>query len=699
MPTSRALSVPQLILAIMVLTALGPIAFAANQVPEEQDVPDLTGLSMEELLDLDVTSITRTSTDLKNVPSAIYVLNSDAIRRSGATSIPEALRMVPGMHVARIDGNKWAVSTRGFNSQFGTKLLVLMDGRTLYTPMFSVVWWDQEDVLMEDIERIEVIRGSGGSLWGANAVNGVVNIITKKAKNSQGGLVSGQGGSMRQGGGLRYGADLGKQAYLKVYGRYSEYDGSGKIGAVAAGNAGDESRLGKIGFRFDKDIGITDKLTLQGDAFSGFSGGAEQGQPKVSAIRTPVVAPPYSRAIATDADLSGHYLLGRWEHRPGNASSTLLRLFWNRNERKANALHSGYQIDSVDVDFQHNIRLNGQHSLVWGSGARLNHNQTENSLDLNWTPSQRLDQIYSLFAQDEITLIPGQWKLTLGGKLEHNPVTEFEWQPSARLSWTPVKKHAFWASVSRSVRTPNWIEQDFGYNTAVLPPVGGGAASPGNPVTLLSLVGNKQMRSETLLGYELGWRGELSEKLASDISLYYYDYDDLCSFAPKSLDLSHLASGYAVQIANFANYGSATVYGGEATVDWQVADTWKLRASYAYAGQQFKLAGDAPAGAFILFKDSFPVHQAMLWSMHKITPQLNLDLNWRFVDSITVEPQSVAAYQELDARLAWDVGHGLELALVGRNLLDKQHAEFGNFIYSVPTTVQREVYATVRWNF
>ncbi len=550
---------------------------------------------------------------------------------------------------------------------------------------------------MEDIDRIEVIRGSGASLWGANAVNGVINIITKKAKNTQGLLVSAYGGNMRAGGGLRYGADLGKESYLKVFGRYSEYDQSTRIGDGS--KPGDNSQLRKLGFQFDKNFGQTDKITLQGDALAGDSGGAGQWIPRVSGFQTPVLAPPYGRQVETDLELSSNYLMGRWQHLFGHGSSTVLRGFWNRNKRESEILNVGYEIHTVDIDFQHNLLLNERQQWVWGLGTRLNFNQTQNNVALGWFPQARQDEIYNFFAQDEITLVPGLWKLTLGSKLEHNPVTEFEWQPNIRLAWTPSVRHSVWGALSRSVRTPSWAEQDLAYNPNIVLPLGGGPASPYNPVTLFSLDGNKQMASENMLAYELGWRGELSPTLTADLALYYYDYNNLCSFAPTFLDMSHIANAYVVQHMAFKNFGEASIWGGEASVAWQLADDWKLRASYTHTAQQYQTSGTAPSGTVMLFQNSFPKNQAMLWSMYQISPQLNFDLNWRFVDGLVVEPDTISSYHELDARLAWKLGHGIELALVGRNLLNKQHMEFGSFIFSVPTPVQREVYATLRWDF
>ncbi|MBS3954370.1 MAG: TonB-dependent receptor [Methylomicrobium sp.] len=681
----------------MLMAFLQDIAMAANQAPLEASLPDLTELNVEELLNIDLSSVMKTPTALKDVPASIYVLTSNEIRRTGATTIPEALRVVPGLHVARVDGNKWAISARGFNGVFANKLLVLMDGRAVYTPLFSGAWWDQEDVMMDDIERIEVIRGPGASLWGTNAVNGVINIVTKRAKDTQGGLVSAYGGNMRLGGGLRYGTDLGDDAYLKVYARHSNYDEAQLPNSNA--DAGDNSRLSKIGFRFDKDFDNAEKISVQGDVFSGFSGGAAQPLPNLTPHELPTLSSPYSHLSETDLSFSGHYIMGRWQHAITSNSSSALRFFWSRNERQADLISSGYQIDTLDLDFQHNLQLNEQHYLTWGTGARLNFNNTTNGIYFAWHPDFRLDEIYSLFVQDEITLVPERWKLTLGAKLEHNPVTQFEWQPNARLAWTPSAHQSFWTSVSRAVRTPNWWEQDVHYNAAIQPPKGGGAANPANPATLITIRGGQNLKSEDLLAYELGWRSELTPGLTTDVTLFYYDYHHISTLTPNTLDNANIAAGYQVQSSSFTNYGLTDIYGGEASLDWRITEDWKLRVSYTHTEEKFRLASFAPALTETTTAGSFPTHQAMLWSIYQLTPQLNLDLNWRYVDGLKLSSQPTASYHELDARLAWDVGHNLELSLIGRNLLNKQHVEFGSAFFAQATAIQREIYATVRWEF
>ena len=696
-PVSNPTKVAGAVCAIA-LVVIMDAALAANQVPDEEGVPDLTAMSVEQLVELDLTSITKTNGDSKHVAAAIHVVTNEDIRRIGATTIPEALRVVPGLHVARVDGNKWSVSVRGFSDQFVNKLLVLVDGRSVYTPLFSGTWWDQIDVMMEDIDRIEVISGPGASLWGANAVNGVINIITKKAKDTQGALVSSHFGNERYGGGLRYGADLGDDAYLKVFGRHAAHDDSTVAGDPSQN--GDFGRLSKIGFRYDKTLDSGDKLTLDGDAYLGESGGAPLAFPVLTGNLTPTLTPPFSQMLPTGQDYYGNHILGRWERRQSADSSTVFRFYWDRHGRKANSIDGEYVIDTFDADFQHNYRLNDSHRLVWGSGFRFNNNEFGNGYYLALFPNQRSDRIYSLFAQDEITLVPERWSLTLGAKVEHNPVTQFEVQPNARLLWTPDEHNSVWASVSRSVRTPSWVEQYMAYSIALIPP------QPAQPFpVLVGIQGNPNQTSEKMLAFETGWRRQWNRDFNTDISLYYYSYDDLQStsfgnsipyFAPSNPYLPQ----YVLMPSYFGNYGMAQVYGGEISADWQVSEAWKLRASYSYAEDYFNTPSSQPADTNIDGSGSYPINQAMLWSMYQITPEISLDLNWRFVDAANLAYSTpTKSYHEVDARLAWQFAKGVEFALVGRSLLDSRHYESHTAQFSSATSVQREVYGTFRWQF
>lgn len=672
-------------------------ALASNEPSDSDAVLDLTDMGLEDLLTIDLSSVMKSHAALKDTPAPIYIISQADIRRIGATTIPEALRIVPGLHVARVDSNKWAISSRGFNAGFADKLLVLMDGRSIYTPFFSGTWWDQEDLPMDDIERIEIIRGPGASIWGANAVNGVINIVTKNAKDTQGALISAFGGNMRSGGGVRYGSRFNDGSHLRLYARHSNYDEAKLPNSKT--DAGDNGRLSKIGFRWDKTGVDGEEFELQGSAFIGFSGGYRQAYPSMVADELPVTNPPYMHLDETDVSYSGHHLQGRWHHQIDADSSTALRFYWSRNERKADWIGASYQSNTLDLDFQHSVKLNAEHYLTWGTGARLNINDAENSLHFAWEPQHRIDDIYSLFVQDEISLVPKRWTLTLGSKLQHNPVTYFEWQPNARLSWTPNQHHSFWAAVSRAVHTPSWWEQDAHYHTTIRPPLSGGNANPVDPATLIILKGNKNLQSEKLLAYELGWRSQLNRALSADVSLFYYDYHHITTISPQLTDASHIGDGYLLQTVSYFNQALVDIYGGEVSLDWQVNDDWKLRASYSFAEKISKPYKNATANTLIPNCGTFPNHQAMLWSMYQFNPEISFDLNWRFVDAISVNSQAVRDYHELDARLAWQLMPGLELSVVGRNLLQKQHLEFGSEFFTPASAIQREIFAHIRWQF
>jgi len=669
---------------------------AGTALPEKTQLKDLTTLSLEELLNIQVTSATKSSTRLSNAPAAIYVLTGEDIQRTGATTIPEALRVVPGLHVARIDANKWVVSARGFNGQFANKLLVLIDGRSVYTPLFSGVWWDQQDVMMEDIERIEVIRGPGASLWGANAVNGVINIITKNARDTQGTLMSGYAGNARRGGGVRYGAKVGDDAYLKVYGRYSRHDESST--QINNEDSNDDGHLKKFGFRYDKTFTTQSRLMFQGDVFEGYSGGALRSFANLTADATPVLTPPYSIVSPTSQEFDGHHLLGRWEHTINENSEMSLQFYWDRNQRVLSALNGVDQVDTLDIDFQHSFNLSERQHITWAMGYRQNHNNSKDSFTFMFCPEKRTDDIYSLFVQDEIMLVPDRWKLTLGSKIQHNPSTGYETQPNARLLWTPDARNSIWASISRAVRIPSWVEQNVRYSERTLPPF---TAPNNSPFPLIFVSeGNPGLDSEKLMAYEMGWRGLMTPAISADVALFYFDYSNAVSLIPGAPEIvGNFPALFLRQPIYFSNQATAQSYGGELSLGWQVSDTWKLRANYSYIESDFNLDNNVPPGSAIYLKGSSPRHQAMLWSTHQLSQEVNLNLNLRYVGHVDDTSYAPDSYIALDARIAWKPEKDIEFALVGRNVLSGNHFESGNEPFSVPTENPREVFFTAKWQF
>lgn len=667
--------------ALMLIPALSLVAsvsLAAERTPAT--ARQLLDLSLEDLLNIEVTSVAKKSQPLSEVAAAAYVITQQDIRRSGVTSIPEALRLAPGVQVARIDANKWAVSIRGSNSRFANKLLVLIDGRSVYTPLFSGVFWDVQDTVLEDIERIEVIRGPGGTLWGANAVNGVVNIITKGAGETRGGLVSAGVGTEERGfGTVRYGGALGESAHYRVYGKYFNRDGGVELTGADGADDWDQARAG---FRLDWQASAGDAMVLQGDIYDGKSG---------EKLQVPSPLPPFRTAVANDQDVAGGNLLARWTRSLADGSDMQLQLYYDRTER--DSLLFRETRDTLDVDFQHRFPLLRINDIVWGLGYRYTGNQVGNTALVAVDPDSRHDQVFSAFLQDEITLIPKRLRLILGSKFEHNDYTGFEIQPSARLLWSPAENHALWAAVTRAVRTPSPADRDVTADTLIQ----GVASLPNLPLPVIARVsGDKHFDSEKLLAYELGYRMQLTESLALDAAAFYNDYDDargsdigepVCD--PSGIPLSSnplcLFSAQRVVVPfSIENIPSATSYGFEVAADWRSTDRLRWKAYYAFLAEKH-------------IHPSSPRHYVSLRSAVDVRPTVHADLWLRYVDS--VDDFDIDSYLTLDVRLAWQALKNLELAIVGQNLLEPKHQEFLSELGDVPIAIQRSGYLQLRWQF
>src|SRR5437773_3485433 len=420
-----------------------------------RNVPDVTAMSMEDLMNLQVTSVSKRTQKVADAAAAIFVLTQEDIRRSGATSIPDALRLVPGLEVARIDQNKWAIASRGFNGRFDNKLLVLIDGRSVYSPLFAGVYWDVQDVILNDIDRIEVIRGPGATLWGANAVNGVINIITKSAQATQGSYASLRGGNEDRAVATgRFGWKTKGDVAIRTYAKYSDRDAE----FHQNGDDFDDWHLGLAGFRADADRGERNHLTLQGDLYAGKAGERE-------AITT--YTSPFIQSVERDADLSGGHLLGLWNHRLKEGSDTTLQLYYDRTHRDLAAFTEDR--DTYDVEFRHSLRIASRHELLWGAGYRLTSGATESVPTLQIVPHNRTDDVLSGFVQDEFRIVPSKWTLTVGSKFEHNDYSGFNSQPNLRLVFSPSSKQVFWSAASRALRVPSRIETDLSLTAFVEP--------------------------------------------------------------------------------------------------------------------------------------------------------------------------------------------------------------------------------------
>ncbi|MCZ6491622.1 MAG: TonB-dependent receptor plug domain-containing protein, partial [Acidobacteria bacterium] len=524
---------------------------------------DLAQLSLEELMMVEVSTVGKRSQTLSETPAAIYVLTQEEIRRSGATSIPEALRRVPGLNVAQLNSNQWAISARGFNGLFANKVLVLIDGRNVYSPLFAGVNWDVQDMLLEDVERIEVIRGPGATLWGANATNGVINIITKRAEDTQGGLLTGGFGSVEKGfGGVRYGGQIGQEAFYRFYAKYFNRDGLTRLDGRKGADDWDSLRGG---FRMDWSGPGGNSLTMQGDIYH-----ADTGVTQTFAA----ISPPFQSTVDNRRELNGGHLLGRWQHNYSPTSTTQLQFYYDRAERKEILLEEVR--DTFDLDFQHQFSWGARHNIVWGAGYRYTKDDLQNSFVLTFSPNERGDHLFSGFAEDEIELVSNWLSLILGFKLEENDSTGFEIQPSARLAWTPSIRQTGWASVTRAVRTPNRFIEDVRIRLAVIP-------NPQGPLTILSILGSRDVKSDNILAYELGYRYQPTPDVSLDVATFYNLYSDLLSTEPASPFFeSSPPPPHLVVPLRFDNQLEGETYGLEAIVAWQAASRWKLRASYSW---------------------------------------------------------------------------------------------------------------------
>lgn len=504
-------------------------------------------------IDVVVTSVAKRPQQLFETAAAVYVITPEDLRRSGVTTIPEALRMVPGMQVARIDANKWAISARGFNGRFANKLLVLMDGRSVYSPLFSGVFWDEQDTLLEDIARIEVIRGPGAALWGANAINGVVNIITKRANETQGTLVeTGAGMEERGFGATRYGGKLADKAYYRIYAKYFKRD---NYIAPSGIEAADDWDVLRGGFRLDWETTSQNVLTLQGDIYDGKAG---------QTYTTLALSQPFTQTVNNNIDTAGGNILARWRHMPSETSDLFLQMYYIRAERNNPSL-LGQVLDTVDIEFQHHLRFGKRHQIDWGLGYRFNYSDTRASIELVLNPNKRSYDQFSAFIQDEITLVDDRLRLTLGSKFEHNDFSGLEVMPNTRLLWMPEDRHTVWTSISRAVRLPSHLDHDARFNERIL---------PDDPFALVSLFGNENFDPEELLAFELGYRVQPTRRLFVDITAFYNLYDRLRTIEPRMpfQEISSFPSRFVLPFVT-DNKMEGEIYGVELATDWKPWDT------------------------------------------------------------------------------------------------------------------------------
>ncbi|MBK1716138.1 TonB-dependent receptor plug domain-containing protein [Thiocystis violacea] len=673
--------------ALLVLAATWPCTSRA--------ATDLTDLSLEDLLDVKVTSVGKKAQALADAAAAVYVIGNDEIRRSGATSVPEALRMVPGITVKRLDANKWSVSARGFGGRLSNKLLVLIDGRTVYSPTFSGVYWEQQDVMLEDIDRIEVIRGPGATLWGANAVNGVINIISKPAAATQGTLVVAGGGTEeRVIGAARQGVQLSPETFARAYVKYNDRD---SLVTPSGLDGRDSWDIMQGGFRLDSRLAGGDRLTFQGDLYR-----SSLGQQLL--VPDPFAPPSFVAAVDDDLSASGWNLLGRWDRALSLTSDISLKLFYDHSER--HEYYAGQRNDIVDLEFQQRTRLGDSHDLVWGLGYRGIDDRFEISRLITVDPIAENRSLWNAFVQDDIELLRDRLRLTLGTKVEHNDYTGFEIQPNIRLLWKVSEQASLWGAVSRAVRTPSRVERS---GTSTLTSV----QSISTPLSTLLLVpevtGAEDFDAEALTAYELGFRTTPSPRLSADLALFVNDYDSLRTVDTSDAELvwETLSNGYLVSALPISNQGRGQSYGLEFALDYRVRDDWTLALAYSYLELDIQVPknGQDPENDILARTD--PRQQLSLRSQLSPRPDLDIDAWLRYVDQSDSSfvfgapgDSVIPSYWELDLRLAWRPRPKLELSIVGQNLLHDSHQEGYQDIYGLTQfAVQRGVYGLIRIAF
>jgi len=629
---------------------------------------DLASLTIEQLADVEVVTASRKNEKRSDVPAAVFVITGEELRRAGCTRLVEALRLAPGVDVARISSNQWATGVRGFTSRLSRAMLVLIDGRSVYTPLYAGVYWEVQDVLLEDVDRIEVVRGPGGSLWGANAVNGIVNVITKRADRTRGLLTDATLGSETNGAAVRFGARAGAAGSYRVYGKV--HDGDAAFHADRSDF--DDWRIGQGGFRSDWDLAGGSRLTVQGDAYDGKLG-------ERAALTT--LDPPLSRAVERDTDVSGSNILSRWEHGLAGGSQLTLQAYFDRTERRQATFREDR--DTLDLDVQHWIRAAPSHEIVYGAGYRHSVGATGGVPTVAFEPTRRGDDLFTAFAQDKVSLRNGRLSLVLGSKVEHNDYSGFEAQPSVRALWHPAAGQALWGAVSRAVRTPTRLEHDLVLTSLVTD----------SPPTFLRLVGNPDFDTERFLVYEVGYRIQPSSRAFIGVAGFHNRIRGLLSLESGAPFLESDPPPDRIVIPlTFDNRLAGSAQGVEIAADTAPLPWWRVSGAYSFLRMDLRPAAGSTDTTQAAAEGASPRHKVVLRSSMDLPRRLDLDLFFRFVDRLPA--QSVGSYGSLDLRLAWRAEGPLELALVGHNLLQDHHPEFGGGV-----EVERAVLlnATGRW--
>ncbi len=613
-----------------------------------------------DLKDMDIISVSKKPEKIFEAAASVYVLTNEQIKRSGATSIPEALRLVPGLEVARIDANKWAISSRGFNRQFSNKLLVMIDGKTTYTPLTAGTFWDEIDENLDNIDRVEVIKGPGGTIWGANAVNGVINIITKNAKITQGTTITNTFGNFEKSTSeITHGGKAGDNLFYRASAKYQDTDSTTRLSGLGHN---DNWHSGKGGLRIDFDKSVSETLMFKADII--------KGRENQDYFLPNIAGPTYG-----DEKFSGASLVARYEQVLSENENIVLNSFIDYNQRESSLV--GIERTTFEFDYQHNKAFNERNDLSWGLTYRYFLNDIDErlingTLYLTYLPNKTNANLYSAFVQNKTALVPDKLYLTYGTKLEHNYYTGVEYEPSIRMTWLVNDNNVLWAAVSRAIRMPSIAERDI--NRIVTP--------------ALNNIGNPNYDSEEVSAYELGYRTILGDNLSLDNSIFYNVYYDLRSYRnPPNITLD--------------NQGNAKIYGFESALEYTVNSKWNLAGSVSMISHNARLdAGVNDIGnLFYSDENTLPGYHLKLQSNYNISENIQFDNYLYYVDEIKVSTSNINPYLRFDSRIAWSPTKKVEISLVGQNLLDDKHQEFSEAIYTVPSEIGRSVYAKLAIKF
>lgn len=655
---------PCLVIAVF-LTATFLLASPLTGWSQDKELETLKKLSLEELMELEVTSVSRRPEKLLQTPSAIQVVTGDDVGRFGASTLPEALYLAGNLQVGQRTAHSWAISSRGFNTELANKMLVLVDGRTVYTPLFSGVFWDRHDYVLGDINQIEVISGPGGTLWGANAVNGVISITSKTARETQGLFAEvSVGNELKALASLRYGGKLGKNTHYRVYGKYGNRDGSVYADST---DVNDSWTMAQAGFRIDSEPRMNTLFTLQGDTYRN-DGGIPAGG---------------------DATINGSNILGRWSRMFADSSDIRLQMYYDRTDLVmptpafvANGITLAPAgdfrdvLNTIDLDFQHHLDIGSINHLVWGAGYRFTDDEVTNSPSLGFLPTTLKQNLFSLFAQDEIS-ITRSLVLTAGTKLEHNAYTGFVLEPNGRLRWSINDTQMIWAAASRAVRIPSRIDRNY---------------TQGTPPYFVLIKGSDDFVSETVVSTELGYRAQVGSRATSSVSLYYNQYDHLRSTILNPTTIFPLT---------FANGLEGETYGVEFNVNYEVTDWWRLTASYDLMRQDIRVKEGQSDFNNALNETADPGFQFFFRSSFSLPYHISVNGAFRWIDALTINDSGVVkevpSYAELDGSISWQANDNIKISISGRNLLNQYHEEYG--IPANRQAIQRSVYGTVAVKF